>query len=109
MRARCYAVPPSAHPRQALLKARFRPAGSILTCMTVIRRLFGTVGVLLGIVLVILGLLLSPVLLLLAPIPILVYLAWKFWRTRRKVSRGVERQRRRGRKLKKRVEKSIQA
>jgi hypothetical protein len=107
VRARCYAVLPSAQPCQALLEARIRPAGSILTCMTVIRRLFGTVGVLLGTVLVILGLILSPVLLLLAPIPILVYLSWKFWRTRRKVSRGVKRQRKRGRKLKKRVEKSI--
>lgn len=86
--------------------------------MTVIRRLFGTVGVLLGTVLVILGIILSPVLLLLAPIPIVVYLAWKFWSTRRKVSHGLERQRRRGRKqgrtlkkqgrsLKKRVQKSI--
>ena len=106
-RARCSAVLPYAHPCQALLEARFRPAGRILTCMTVIRRLFGTVGVLLGSVLLILGIILSPVLLLLAPIPILVYLAWKFWRTRRKVSRGVERQRKRGRKLKKRVEKSL--
>jgi hypothetical protein len=111
VRAHCYAVLPSAHLCQALLEARIRPAGRILTCMTVIRRLFGTVGVLLGTVLVILGIILSPVLLLLAPIPILVYLAWKFWRARRKVSRGVERQRKRGRKqgrkLKKRVEKNI--
>jgi hypothetical protein len=83
------------------------PAARILTRMTVIRGLFGTVGVLLGTVLLILGILLSPVLLLLAPIPILVYLAWQFWRTRRKVGRGVERQRKRGRKLKKRVQKSI--
>jgi threonine/homoserine/homoserine lactone efflux protein len=105
--ARCYAVLPSARLCQASLEARFRPAGRILTCMTVIRQLFGTVGVLLGSVLLILGIILSPVLLLLAPIPILVYLAWKFWRARRKVSRGVERQRKRGRKLKKRVEKSI--
>jgi hypothetical protein len=107
VRARCYAVPAVCPPCQALLEARIQPAGRILTCMTVIRRLFGTVGVLLGTVLLILGLILSPVLLLLAPIPILIYLAWKFWRTRRKVSRGVERQRKRGRKLKKRVEKSI--
>ena len=61
--------------------------------MSVLRWLLGTVGVLLGTVLVILAVVLSPVLLLLAPIPILVYLAWKFWRVRRKASRGVDRQR----------------
>ena len=94
------------------------PGARILTCMTLIRGLFGTVGVLLGTVLLILGIILSPVLLLLAPIPIVVYLAWKFWSTRRKVSHGVERQRKRGRKqgrelkkqgrkLKKRVQRSI--
>jgi threonine/homoserine/homoserine lactone efflux protein len=70
--------------------------------MTPVRWLFGTVGVLLGIVLLVLGVVLSPVLLLLAPISVLVYLAWKFWRTRRKVSRGVKRQRKRARKVTKR-------
>jgi len=92
---------------RTLLEAKIRSAESILTSMTVIRRLFGTVGVLLGIVLLILGIVLSPVLLLLAPIPILVYLAWKFWRVRRKVGRGVEQKRKQARKVKKRVEKSI--
>jgi hypothetical protein len=75
--------------------------------MSVIHRLFGTVGVLLGTVLVILGIVLSPVLLLLAPIPIVVYLAWKFWWVRRKVGRGLEKQRKRGRTLGKRVRKRI--
>ena len=83
------------------------PARSILTGMTVIRGLFGTVGVLLGVVLLILGVVLSPVLLLLAPIPIVIYLGWKFWRVRRKVDRGVKGQRKRARKLKKRVKKSL--
>jgi len=36
--------------------------------------------------------LLGTVLLLLAPIGILLYLAWKFWRIRRKASRGIDRQ-----------------
>jgi threonine/homoserine/homoserine lactone efflux protein len=76
-------------------------------CMTAIRWLFGTVGVVLGVVLLILGVVLSPVLLLLAPIPIVIYLGWKFWRARRKVSRGVEQQRKRVRKVKKRVEKKL--
>jgi hypothetical protein len=75
--------------------------------MTAIRWLFGTVGVVLGVVLLILGVLLSPVLLLLAPIPIVIYLGWKFWRARQKVSHGVKKQRKRVRKVKKRVEKKL--
>ena len=75
--------------------------------MTAIRWLFGSVGVLLGVVLLILGVVLSPVLLLLAPIPIVIYLGWKFWRARRKVERGVKRQRTRARKVTKTVKKKL--
>jgi threonine/homoserine/homoserine lactone efflux protein len=76
--------------------------------MNVLRWLFGTVGVLLGIVLLILGVVLSPVLLLLAPAGILVYLAWKFWRVRRKTSRGIERQRKQVRKTGRKIKKGVQ-
>jgi threonine/homoserine/homoserine lactone efflux protein len=75
--------------------------------MTVLRGLLGTVGVLLGTVLVILGAVLSPVLLPLAPIAILVYLGWKFWRVRRRASRGVERQRKQVRKKAHKVTKGV--
>ena len=58
-------------------------------------------------VLLILGVLLSPVLLLLAPIPVAIYLAWKFWRTRRKAERGIDRQRKKARKVTKKVKKRL--
>jgi|tagenome__1003787_1003787.scaffolds.fasta_scaffold20888649_2 hypothetical protein len=83
----------------------------MLISMTAIRWLLGTVGVLLGVVLLILGVVLSPVLLLLALVPILVYLAWKFWRLRHKAGHGLEKQKKRARagarKVKKSVKKSL--
>jgi hypothetical protein len=73
--------------------------------MTVVRWLVGTVGVVLAVVLLVLGVILSPVLLLLAPIPIAIYLAWKFWRLRRKTERGIGRQRKKVGKATKKVTK----
>jgi hypothetical protein len=75
--------------------------------MTVVRWLVGTVGVVLTVVLLVLGVILSPVLLLLAPIPVAIYLAWKFWRLRRKAERGIGRQRKKARKVTKKVQKRL--
>jgi uncharacterized membrane protein YbaN (DUF454 family) len=60
----------------------------------VLRSLEAVVGLVLGLLLVVLGLVLAPVLLLLAPVPLLLLGGWKFWRVRRRITRGMHRQRR---------------
>jgi hypothetical protein len=77
--------------------------------MAPIRWLLGTVGVLLGAVLLILGVVLSPVLLLLAPIPLVVYLAWKFWKVRRTTGRALRQPGKEAQKMQKKVKKKAKS
>jgi hypothetical protein len=73
----------------------------------VLRSLEAVVGLVLGLLLVVLGLVLAPVLLLLAPVPLLLLGGWKFWRVRRRIKRGVDRQGRRAHRLRKRVSRTV--
>jgi hypothetical protein len=75
--------------------------------LTVLRSLEAVVGLVLGIVLVILGLVLAPLLLLLAPVPLLLLGGWKFWRVRHRISRGMSRERRAARGVRKRMSRSL--
>src|SRR3954451_18876388 len=67
--------------------------------MIAIRSLLGTTGVVVGLVLLVLWVVLSPLLLLLAPFGVVLVAAWKVWRLRRRVGRGVKREHRRPRRL----------
>src|SRR4051794_8371905 len=89
------------------LRHRGRQPPDIALVVIVLRSVEAIVGLVLGLVLVVLALVLGPVLLLLAPVPLLLLGGWKFWRLRHRMSRGMHRQRRRARRLRKRVGRSF--